>query len=44
MYLCEAGDVQALAVVAGGVAGLARPGPFAVPVGEARPGEDGVGG
>lgn len=32
--------MQALAVVAGGLAGLARPGPFALAVGEARPGED----
>jgi len=39
-YLRQPGDVQAFAVLHGGLAGFARPRPLALAVGEAGPGED----
>ena len=40
IYLGEAGDVEALAVLPGGFAGLAGPGPLALAVGQPGPGEN----
>lgn len=40
IYLSQPRDVQAFPVLHGGLAGLARPSPFALAVGEAGPGED----
>lgn len=40
IYLRQSGNVQAFPVLYGGLAGFARPRPFALALGEARPGED----